>query len=315
MKKFLLKIMLFVSIFVLISISVIFLPVTPRASKSLLFSKINKDSLLQNVISPRIIFIGGSNLSFGLNSTMIKESLRLNPINTAVHAGTGLIYMLDNTLPYIQSGDIIVVAPEYNFFYGKLAYGEEELLRTILDVSPSELWGLRIKQYANIIEYIPKYFNSKIKTSEYFDIEESVLYGIKSFNEYGDVYTHWELEKQEFPPVESIPGRFNYSVINALYDFKKSCIEKRAILFITFPGFQSASFENSKEKIMKVDAELKKKDINLLGTPERYSMPDSLMFNSPYHLSKKGVDYRTQLLIEDLKDALTKHTENLQYTE
>jgi hypothetical protein len=28
------------------------------------------------------------------------------------------------------------------------------------------------------------------------------------------------------------------------------------------------------------------------------------MFNTTYHLSKKGVDYKTQLLIEDLKNAL-----------
>lgn len=33
-------------------------------------------------------------------------------------------------------------------------------------------------------------------------------------------------------------------------------------------------------------------------------MPDSLMFDSPYHLLKKGVDYKTQLLIEDLKTKL-----------
>jgi hypothetical protein len=29
-------------------------------------------------------------------------------------------------------------------------------------------------------------------------------------------------------------------------------------------------------------------------------MPDSMMFNTPYHLLKTGVDYRTQLLIEDI---------------
>ena len=32
-------------------------------------------------------------------------------------------------------------------------------------------------------------------------------------------------------------------------------------------------------------------------------MDDALMFDSAYHLNKKGVDLRTQLFIEDLKKA------------
>ena len=69
------------------------LPATPRASKSLLFANQKKDELLQRVKSPRMIFVGGSNLSFGLNSQIIKNELNINPINTAVHAAIGVRYM------------------------------------------------------------------------------------------------------------------------------------------------------------------------------------------------------------------------------
>ena len=30
-------------------------------------------------------------------------------------------------------------------------------------------------------------------------------------------------------------------------------------------------------------------------------IPDKMMFNTPYHLNKNGVDYRTSLLIEDFQ--------------
>jgi hypothetical protein len=301
MKIFLFKVTMFVLIFSLMFFTVVFLPATPRASKSLLFAKIKKDALLQNTPSPRIIFIGGSNLSLGLDSKMVEESLGLNPINTAIHAAIGLIYMLDHSLLYIQQGDIVVVSPEYDFFYGGLAYGGEELLRTILDVSPSELWGLRRKQYANIIEYLPQYVTSKMQTGEYFNIDENGIYGINSFNKYGDVYTQWKLNQQKFSPFGPIKGKFNYSIITELCNFNKKCIEKGATMFVAFPDYQSTSFENSRNEIMKIESELKKKDFNLLGTPERYKMSDSLMFDSPYHLLKKGVDHRTKLLIEDIK--------------
>ena len=90
MKKFLKRIIVFFTIFGLIFLFGIFLPVTPGAKKNMLAYKIQKDSMLTNVKSPRIIFIGGSNLVFGLNSQIVKDSLRKNPINAGLAASIGL---------------------------------------------------------------------------------------------------------------------------------------------------------------------------------------------------------------------------------
>ena len=79
---------------------------------------------------------------------------------------------------------------------------------------------------------------------------------------------------------------FSYSAVDALLDFEKKGVEKGAVLFVAFPGYQDISYENRKERIVKVEEELKKKDFILLGTPERYKMPSSFMFNTPYHLTK-----------------------------
>ena len=189
MKKFILKIILFtVSFLMITAVLGLFLPPTPRASKSLLFAKIKKDSLLKNTISPRVIFVGGSNLSFGLNSKTIKDSLKLNPINTAVHASIGLQHMMDNTIQFIKEGDIVVLAPEYDHFYGSFVYGSEELLRTVVDVT---FLPLKSPQVKNIYKFIPKLALSKLNPIEYFGFNESDIYSVNSFNEYGDVYTQF----------------------------------------------------------------------------------------------------------------------------
>jgi hypothetical protein len=52
---------------------------------------------------------------------------------------------------------------------------------------------------------------------------------------------------------------------------------------------------------MRVEAELRAKQFPLLGSPERYIMADNLVFNTPCHPVKEGVDYRTRLLIEDIR--------------
>lgn len=305
MKRFIQKIIVFTVPVIAVIVIGIFLPTTPRASKSLLMANIDKNSLLLETPSPRILFVGGSNLSFGLNSQMINDSLQLNPINTAIHASIGIKFMLDNTLDYVKKGDIVILAPEYSHFYRSLNTGSVELFRTVFDVNQKNIKHLNIFQIANIIPYLPKYSLTKFKPNEYFNVKESDVYSVNSFNQYGDTYTHWGMEQQEFPPAGTLNGEFNYEVIKFFEEISFVINEKGAKLLVIFPGFQETSFNNSEEQIKKVERELLNSNIEVIGTAERYKIPDSLMFNTPYHLNKKGVNYRTKLLIEDIKKART----------
>jgi hypothetical protein len=304
MKSFLLRIFLFVLLLSLIVIVGIVLPVTPRASKYYLYAKIQKDSLLKNTQSPRIIFVGGSNASFGLNSQIIKDSLLLNPINTGVNAGIGLEYMIDNTLQYIKKGDIVILAPEYDHFYGCFMYGNEVLLQTVADVNPMQIIDLETNQKKNIFKSLLHYSLSKFKTSEYFNFnKEFNAYGIDSFNEYGDNYIHWTLKQQKFKSYPKISAPFNIEAIEKIKEFNTAIKEKEARLYLTYPPYQDTAFDNSIYQIRKVEKELRKTDLTIIGSALRYKMPDSLMFDSSYHLTKAGADYRTQLFLEDFKKA------------
>jgi hypothetical protein len=297
--------MLFSLLLLLLIIIGFLLPVTPRASKSLLYAKIQKDSLLKNTDSPRIIFVGGSNLSFGINSQMILDSLHLNPINTAIHASIGLEYMMDNTLNYIKKGDVIILAPEYSHFYGRSIYGGEELLRTVADINPLDIMDLETEQKKNTSKYLLKYSFSKFKPTEYFGFKESDIYSVNSFNKYGDVYTHWTMKQQKFSSADTIRSIYNPDAIKFIDSFRIELEKKGAKLFITYPSYQASSYDKSINQIKKIEQELLENNFELLGTPERYRIPDAMMFNTSDHLLKKGVDYRTKLLIEDLKKVRT----------
>ncbi len=272
---------------------------------------------MQNIDSPRIIFVGGSNLSFGLNSQMIKDSLNINPINTGIHAAIGLIYMMTNSLEYIKEGDIVILVPEYQQFYGDIAFGNsgEELTRTIFDVNLSKFKNLKFKQIINVLKALPKYSISKFKTREYYNVVENVIYSVNSFNSYGDVYKHWGMKKEYFEPSENLGTDFNYSVLKEVVDYKIEIEKKNAPLFIAYPGYQDTSFKNSTESINQIETEFKKNGFKILGNPGRYMFPDSLMFNTPYHLTKNGVDYRTHLFITDLKEGLKYKLPSMKYME
>jgi hypothetical protein len=304
MRRFILKISVFSISLVALLLLLLQLPPTPYTSKSLLFAAIKKDSLLANAPSPRIIFVGGSNLSFGLNSQMIKDSLNLNPINTAIHAGLGLKYMLENTSQYIKEGDIIVVAPEVALFYWKYDdYCSEELLRTVWDVNRSNIRLLSLKQMINCVPFIAKIGFSKLNPKEYINKEESDVYSVNSFNEYGDVYAHWNLDNRYFVPDDTTHIKsYDPRAMEGIKEFEKEINRKSATLYVSYPSYQETSFLKSVKAIEKIKEEYIKYGFTILGTPDRYMMNDSLMFDTAYHLNKKGLDYRTELLIEDLKN-------------
>ncbi len=304
-KVFILKISVFLSIPLTLMILVgVTLSPTPRSSTSLLFAKIEKDTLLKKSPSPRLILVGGSNLSFGINSQIIKDSLNLNPINTGIHAAIGLKYMMDDVLDHIRAGDIVIIAPEYQQFYSNYAYGGEELLRIVFDVDRESLDSLDLNQWLNILPYFPRFSLSKLKPSEYFFQQSSEIgvYERRSFNKYGDVYVHWNLQPQEVQPGGKGPKNINKNIIKEMTDFREKVLKKGAVLYITFPGFKDSSFENHQENIFYIEKSLIENNFVLLGSPERYKMPDNLLYDTPYHLNKEGVDLRTQRLIEDLKN-------------
>jgi hypothetical protein len=307
MKKFFFKSLLLLIPVIAVSILFIFFFAPGKSiKKSLVYAQIDKNKLLETTPGPRIIFIGGSNLSFGLDSKRIKDSLNLNPVNTAIHISIGLKYMLASAERFIKENDIVVVSPEYHQFYGELANGKIELLSIVADVDPSSIQLLDIPQYFSLIPYIPKYIQSKLIDRMNNEVEDSTIgiYDRKSFNAFGDAYIHWTLPKQKVWAEKKIDGKFNNEALLILNKFRNIVEGKNARLFLSFPCYQDLSYKNSTEQIKSIEDELRKNKFILLSEPERYVFPDSLMYNSPYHLTKEGVEIRTTFIIEDLKKVL-----------
>ena len=306
MKKFIFNIFgfvgLLVSPFIVLFVLALVIPPTPKALlTSPLFSQPQKDFLLKNTEAPRIIFIGGSNVAYGLDSQAIKDALDINPINTAIIRPLGLKYMLENAYQYIKEGDIIVVMLEYQNFYLTYDYVSDALAMMILDVDKSKIKLLNLGQMPGFFQQIPKLAFSKLNPINYI-VRKG--YSPRMFNEYGDNYYHWTLGRHDFNPSGPLDvKKYDPKAMEGLKQFEEKLHQKCATLYVSYPSYQDIAFDYSVEAINKVEEEYIKHGFAILGTPRRYRMDDSLMFDSSYHLLKRGVDLRTQLLIEDLKKA------------
>src|SRR5512138_1550398 len=93
----------------------------------------DKEALLLNTKSPRIIFVGGSNLAFGIDSKRVEEELGLSVINFGLHADLGMETSLNFIEKHAAPGDIIVLVPEYEYFEDSLEiYGSDDILSDFL---------------------------------------------------------------------------------------------------------------------------------------------------------------------------------------
>ncbi|RMG60550.1 MAG: hypothetical protein D6722_20725 [Bacteroidetes bacterium] len=287
--------------FLLLLLVGMMLPTPPRIQDSMVFAKVQKDSLLEHVPGPRLIIVGGSNASYGIDSRMLQEGLGLNPVNTAVTYELGLVYMMESVAPYVREGDVVVLSPEYQHFYGNFAYGQKFLLYSAMDVDHLSPWDLSWEQWRNIYSSVPRYALSRFLPTEYRRRNMDDIVSRHAFNTYGDVDVHWDREPQHFAPFRQISREeMNRSVVKDLQAFAKHVESVGAHLYLTYPGTEERSFNNCRAEIMAVADLLEGTGIPILGTPERYIMPDSVMFNFPYHMVRPGVELRTQRLIEDL---------------
>lgn len=299
MKKFILNVLLFLVVFILISVICILIPTTPRMLTSPIYAKTQKDSLLSYTSGPRIIFLGGSNLPYSLNSKMIKDSLGLNPVNTGIMHTIGLKSILNNYVDKWVANDIVIIAPEYQQFFGDFMHGHESTLYYNSVNNINLLRDLDYYQIKAVSPYLPKYIFKKLDPREYFGYSVKKYFNSQAFNQYGDLQTHWMLKPIPFSSHDGIKDEFNQDVIDYLLSFQDLISNMDVKLYITPPPYNQSSAENNTKQIRLVERKLKEAGLKIIGNFENYILPDSLFFNSPYHLTKSGVELRTKMFISD----------------
>ena len=78
----------------------------------------DKMEMIESAHGPKIVFVGGSNLAFGLDSARVEAETGYTVVNMGMGFNMGLRFMLDLVEPRIGADDVVVLVPEYNLFFG-----------------------------------------------------------------------------------------------------------------------------------------------------------------------------------------------------
>lgn len=146
---------------------------------------------------------------------------------------------------------------------------------------------------------VPNYAFTKFNRSEYKKPKGKVLNLKETFNQYGDWVTRFDSVHNTTTYGKSVED-VNENVMFYLKDFEKQLQAKGARMVVSFPALQEASYNNAAELIKAIQKSYQDHGFSVIGTPEQYKFSNDLMYDTPYHLNTKGVQIRTQLLIQDL---------------
>ncbi|ALJ04031.1 hypothetical protein APS56_02165 [Pseudalgibacter alginicilyticus] len=304
MKKYLINSILFLFLILgLITIGLL-LPNTSQP-RSIDYSLLKKHEILNTTKEPKIVLTGGSNVLFGFNSKIIADSLKMPVVNHAIHAGYGLKYIMDDLLPYIKNGDIVILAPEYSHFLDNNRLGNEPILFS-LTVKPNNIKLLSLHQTINIATFVPKFSFDKMKSFVYGTFVKSKksssnVYTEFSINSNGDNNSHWSLENQKFEPYK-FSGSYNEKSIELLLNYNNIINNKGASLYITYPSLCKTGYLINEVYIKQIEKKLKTSNLKILGIPSDFVFPDNYFFDTAYHLNGKGVIKRSQIQMNLIKN-------------
>jgi hypothetical protein len=285
-------------------------------------AKIDKHNLLVQQSSPRIVFVGGSNLAFGLDSSEIERLLGYHPVNMGIHLGLGLDFMLQEVEPFLKHDDVVLMSPEYENFTD-LYSGDVGTLFTQMEIQPDSIrfftlgnLTLFLDQGLIVIGTITRRsasFGISVLKGEVQKQPQATLgpYQRGAFNQFGDVIAHRNLAPKDFQVDKykpSTPASI-YRVITKLNAFNNRCQHTGVLVFYSYPPLFQGQMQANADMMREIAFNLSQRlNFPLLDTPEEMSFPLDYFFDGPYHLNAFGTQIRTWHLIEKLRGKLAHHT-------
>lgn len=269
----------------------------------------DKMRMLAATSSPKMVFVGGSNLAFGLDSARVQARTGYRVANMGMGFNMGLRLMLDLVEPHVAPGDVVVLVPEYNLFFG-LFDGDERLL-DVLELYPPGVGYLRSPtQFYMLARNLPRHL--KFKVNRYLatigrEPDPDCIYCPQAFNSFGDIERHLDRAGKDVASMDFLrrPTPVDAGAIAEINAFARRIDEVGARVFMLFPCIPQIHYERSRARIERLYERLSSDLlVPLLAAPLEYVYPIEYFYDWVYHLNRRGREVRTEQVIADVQEAI-----------
>jgi len=300
MKRFILEAILFFATVLLLYLAIAILS-KPRVSQTndYMAALIDKHRRAEEVDRPKIIFAGGSNLAFGLDSRRVEEELGRPVVNLGLHAGLGMDFIISELESVVDSGDMVIISPEY-FLRGD---GQYNLKKFTAQLYPKAAGFYRF----NLREEISLNLRDTRKNAKNFSFKKPAekrsdrVYSREGFNDYGDLVSYLSM-KGPGAANDRVSLSYRYWEGIAMLNRMVKSKEARDVHFcLVYPVFPETMYANNRDAISRLAEDLESGlNMEILCSPEDMVFPDSLFFDKAYHLDSLGRELRTAILISKM---------------
>lgn len=307
MTKFIIKILLFLALFLTVWALVFaadFYLIGNQNLGSFDASILDKVERMQAIEEPKIILVGNSNVSLGFDSALLEQATGRPVVNLGLHGGLGNAFLENMVTLGVNEGDLVVIChcdydDDGTVPDPALAWITVEMHPELWELIPADCVGSMLKAY-------PSYFFSSLLswvTGGKRNIpQEGITYSRAGFNAYGDVCIRGE-DTFEFTPdsvvVYSV-GEATVRRLNALNDY---VLSRGAAMVVAGYPIGSGEFTPPAEEYDRFEADLRAQlDFPVISHFTDYMLPYDCFYDTVFHLNDRGCQLRTQQLISDLEE-------------
>lgn len=298
-----------------------FVVITPDDTTYALASNLKHDALARR--DPKIVLVGGSNLSYGIDSALIARSTHCPVVNMGMNGFFGIQFMLEEVKPQLHSGDVVVIAFEHES-YARPVEGASIDLLMVTKANPETLSALTPQQILGIASQYPYVAHQKIlrligdaarllgHAFGLANLEEIPPYDMRrietlsGFNADGDLTSHLGL-RWPYPPAEenNLPEfALEPEVVPLLENFVREMSERDVRVLISYSSIERSFYEKHRAAIDGWDATFRSSPLlTVPSPPSRYVFDPSMHFDTVYHLNERGRAARSQMLADDIVGA------------
>jgi len=284
--------------------------------------------------SPKIVFIGGSATLFGIDAAQVEKTLGMPAFNYGMHAGLRLEDLMDNARRSLKPGDMLVMSLETPYYgaqgtdwtgwqlRNELAWNHEAfdalpLFRRLLIcagasnpqlsfdlcqacfLSKTDPKRLRAREQEMVPEaaILSRYQVRKGISKEY-------AFNVSDIDGNGDILHATGMTgplPALFPPTQ--PCAIQKDVKAALAGFLVEMRERHVSVYFDYTPYivEKPPGADWKEAEAIFDGEIRSLGSEVLERRDRFFYPRRLLFDSALHLNTEGREMRTKELIEALR--------------
>lgn len=292
-----------------------------------------KRRLAASILSPRIIFLGGSSTLFGINAREVEAETGLPAMNMGLHAALPLERVLSIGDEVVRSGDVLVLSLEYNFYacgrgawnrwqvgnalawdrsyFGSLPFGDR-IKATFSGGDPLLMITILVSKLGSIA--VPKYYADRIMALAPDEViwaryrsdglrTRKFAYSAYNIDDRGDMLGN---DKAMFSasgvPVTE-PSDVCPDVLSVLSSFVARLKERGVQVIVSHTPYltEGTPIHGWRESEAHFLRDISSIGVKVLDRREELFLPRAYFFNTSLHLNAIGRRVWTKAVIADLR--------------